>query len=406
MQPLKILQIYEIGPRNATDNTEAIGGHILELSKTFIKLGNEVTFLTGAAPGAPKHEEFEGLKILRTDWLGMQAWTWTPVNLTVRRQLLFTPAVIRSMKGMQRFDIFHGHLYNSGLMALFLAKVLKGRAINTIHGSYYPIWNFISQKMLEATFYEMMEKALTVFLAKNCDAQIHTASYSMKLAKKWGAPTERLHFIDNGIDLRRFNPSVKASWRPTCCEYMILTARRLVRKNGVEYLIKALPMIRSRHKVHLVIAGEGPEKIRLMELAKKIQVYEHITFLGLIPNREIASLLVACDVAVLPSLIEAPGLFLLEAMAMAKPVVASRVGSIPDVVSHMRDGIMVEPRRPEQIAEMVNLVLSDESLSRKLGKRAKERAKDYSIESTAKSLLKLYEKVLQTKGEEREIRPA
>lgn len=394
METLRILQIYETGPRGSNYSTEGVGSVALEISKRMAKLGHDVTYLTGASPSAPKREEIEGVKIQRVDFLGLQKATWNPTCLTFTRQLLFPFAVLKKYFDLKDFDIYHGHIYGAGLIALSLGRLWRGKVVNTIHGSYYPIWNEIASNRFEAKFYESMERALAPYLAIMCDVQIHTAKYFAKLVCDWGAPSEKLRVIENGVDVDRFNPAVKPSWKPSCCEYMIFTARRLVRKNGLEFLIEAMPEIRKEYSAHLVIAGDGPERQRLMRMAKELGVSKHITFLGLTPNEQIPSLLAASAFAILPSLIEAPGLFLLEAMAMAKPVIVTKVGSIPDTVKDIDDGILVQPRNAREIAKAASILLDDKNLLHKLGANAREKVeKKYSWETITKKVLHAYEQI-------------
>lgn len=392
----KILQIYDIGPPTAHQQAEAISGQILQTSRKLVEMGHQVTYLTGAAPGSQPQETTDGVEILRTDLLNLNKKTWNPTKLTAKRQLTFQATLWRSLKQLLHFDLYHGHLYGSGLTAHLLAQLTDNRAVNTIHGSYHPIWPEITPSTTESAFYRFAERPLTVYLAKHTAKQIHTASYSQKLAEAWGAPHEKLTLIENGVDTTTFHPNAEPTPRPPCCCHLIFTARRLVKKNGLEHLLRALPHIRRKHRAHLLIAGDGPEKQSLTTLARTLGIQDHTTFLGLTPNHNIPSLLAASDVAVIPSLIEAPSVFLLEAMATAKPTVATRVGSIPDVVTHMKDGILIDPRSPDSIAHAITLLLQDESLATTLGRTAlRTVTKTHTIHHTARRLSNLYSKILK-----------
>jgi len=390
---LKILQIYEIGPRERSYSAEGVGSLALEVSKRLVKRGHEAWFLTGAAPGTAKEEEVDGVKIVREELMGAMRSTWNPTNLKFVRQFLFPSAIMRRFGIFEGFDIYHGHVYASSLVALMLGRIWGGKVVTMIHGSYYPIWEEIVDRKIEAEIYRLAERELATTLAKWGDAQIHTASYFAKMVESWGAPRKKLHVIQSGVDVERFSPRVKPSWRPSCCPYVLLSARRLVRKNGLEYLVMAMPMIRNRWKAHLVIIGDGPEMGKLRKLAAEMNVGEHITFLGLLRNDEIPGLLSACDIAIVPSLIEAPGLFLLEAMATAKAVVASRVGSIPEVLDG-RNGVLVRAREPKEIADAVDYLLSNPVEMRRMGQRARETVeRSFTIEALTDRILDVYRSI-------------
>ena len=158
-----------------------------------------------------------------------------------------------------------------------------------------------------------------------------------------------------------------------------------------------MPKIREKLKVHLIIAGDGPERHRLVKQAKTLKVDKHVTFLGLVPNETIASLLASCDIAVMPSLIEAPGLFLLEAMAVAKPVVATSVGGVLEVVRNGENGLIVPPRDPEALAERVEMLLRDKDLRKKIGEKARITIeKNFSLTHAAERFLEVYRSLLRT----------
>ncbi|MBO3803057.1 MAG: glycosyltransferase family 4 protein [Candidatus Brockarchaeota archaeon] len=322
--------------------------------------------------------------------MGVMRATWSPTNLKLSRQFFFLPAALKRLGKLGGFDVYHGHVYASGMIALALGRMLGGKVVTMVHGSYYPIWGEIANSRIEAEAYRLAEREVATSLALWGDAQLHTASYFAKMVEGWGVPRRKLRVIESGVDTERFSPNVKPTWRPGCCPHVLLSARRLVRKNGLEYLLMAMPSIRRRWKAHLVVAGDGPEMGRLRALASKLGVGEHVTFLGLVGNEEIPGLLSACDVAVVPSLIEAPGIFLLEAMASGRAVVASRVGSIPEVVDG-KNGLLVGARRPEEIADAVDYLLSNPEERERMGRRAREAVeRKYTIEAFAKRVLDAY----------------
>lgn len=393
VEALRILQIYEIGPKAEGYSAEGVGSLALELSKRLVKHGHEAWLLTGSARGAAREETIHGVNILREEFLGLMRATWSPTNLKLARQFFFPPAALKRFRMLGGFDIYHGHVYTSSLVALMLGRIWHGKVVTMIHGSYYPIWEEIVGSKFEAMAYRLAERELATSLAIWSDTQIHTAKYFAKMVESWGAPQEKLRVVESGVDTERFSPKAKPTWKPGCCPYVLLSARRLVRKNGLEYLVRAMPIIRQDWKAHLVVVGNGPEMGRLRELATEIGVAEHVTFLGLLRNEEIPGLLSACDIAIVPSLIEAPGIFLLEAMASAKAVIASRVGSIPEVVDG-KNGLLVSARNPKEIACAVDYLLSNPTERRRMGLRARETVeRNFTIEAFAKRIIDIYRSI-------------
>lgn len=167
-------------------------------------------------------------------------------------------------------------------------------------------------------------------------------------------------------------------------EDFILFTGRLVGTKGLRYLIEAMPNVRSK----LVIMGQGPELPRLQAQASRLGVEDRIEFLGHVDEETKERLMSCCKVFVMPSLYESLGLAVAEAMTHGKPVVASRVGGLPEVVGE--GGTLVEPRRPDQIAEALNRLLADDGLRRSKAEEARKHIRGYSWECIIPQLEKLY----------------
>lgn len=378
---MKILQIYELGPLDQKVYN-GIDVAILETSRELSRLGHEVTILTGKGLG---RGDIEGIEILQVDFLGAMKRTWSPTNLSLARQLFFPLAVLgRKLGG---FDIYHGHIYVSGLIAWYLGRKHGGRVVNTLHGSYYPVWGLISHP-LKARFYKAGERFLAPLLAKLCDLQIHTGEYFANNVVEWGAPREKIRVIQNGVDRRMFCP--KDHLKDGC---EIFTARRLVKKNGVEYLLKAMKLVLEEVECSLTIAGDGPERMRMEKLSEKLGISEKVHFLGLVPHQDIPRHLARADLAVIPSIVEASSLFLLEAMAMGKPVIASRVGDIPQILNGA--GTLVEPMDERSLAREIVAVFKHGD-KRMIGRKALEEVKKRSWRKVAKKIEEEYSRLCET----------
>jgi glycosyltransferase involved in cell wall biosynthesis len=135
----------------------------------------------------------------------------------------------------------------------------------------------------------------------------------------------------------------------------------------------------------VVIAGEGPERGRLEQQATELGVRDRVTFLGL--RTDVPRLLASSDVLAMPSLNEGLGNAVLEAMAAARPVVASAVGGLSESVVSGETGILVPPGDVEALARALNVVLSDDRLARDMGAAGRRRVEaaftaDQAVEGT------------------------
>ncbi|MGZ5502046.1 MAG: glycosyltransferase family 4 protein [Halobacteriota archaeon] len=356
MKSLRIAHIYELGPRPDGVLLGGIEVALLELSKSLTRLGHEVTIINGASNGAAEFQ-IEDVKVKTIDLAGTMRRTWDPANLRFARQVAFPFAALAAE--LSGFDIYHGHFYTSGVAANVLARKYRGAAVNTIHGSYYDIWRYIEPPII-SSMYRLTERTLAPMLARMSKMQIHTGGYFARRVIKWGAPPDKVVTIHNGFDPHVFKPGVAAS--DLVGERTILfTARRLVEKNGLEYLISAMPNIIAQYDAELVIAGDGPHKQHLQKLVARHNLQNDVSFIGAVPHSKLPQLISASDIVVIPSLMEASSLFLIESMACKRPVVATNVGGIPEILNE-GCGVLVSPRDTLALSQAINLLIADQGL--------------------------------------------
>ena len=160
----------------------------------------------------------------------------------------------------------------------------------------------------------------------------------------------------------------------------LLFVGRLVERKGVEFLVEALPLIQSRRPVTLTIVGEGAWEGRIRAVSLRCGVEESVVFAGRISDAELRRRYAECDLFVLPAVVdrkgdtEGLGVVLLEALRFGRPVIASAVGGIPDVVVHGETGWLVPPRDPEALARTVLDAASDPDRARVVGSRGRGHA--------------------------------
>ncbi|MEM2561990.1 MAG: glycosyltransferase family 4 protein, partial [Candidatus Bathyarchaeia archaeon] len=142
--------------------------------------------------------------------------------------------------------------------------------------------------------------------------------------------------------------------------------------------------------VKVLIAGTGPLRNSLLRYAETKGVLDRIIFLGQVKDEILPKLYNCCDVVVLPSLQEGQGIALLEAQAAAKPVVACRVGGVPEIVLDGETGILVQPREEELAMAMIKL-LSDDNLREKMGMAGRRFVcENFTWEKCAEKMLNVY----------------
>jgi len=176
-------------------------------------------------------------------------------------------------------------------------------------------------------------------------------------------------------------------------EEYIFYAGSLKKWKGVDVLIKAMKYLPGEK---LLIAGNGEEFSNLQNMVKKENLQDRIKFLGYIPHTEIPKFLSKAKILVLPNVEEDTSVFtsplkLFEYMAAGKPIVASDIPSLREILKHEENAYLVKPRNPIVLAEGIKKVLYDKKLRRKISLKAKEEVKKYTYSIRAQKIKKLIE---------------
>jgi glycosyltransferase involved in cell wall biosynthesis len=208
-----------------------------------------------------------------------------------------------------------------------------------------------------------------------------------------GAPVSLIY---NGVDLQRYNHQ-----QPCCTLHedysipetapIVGVVARLEAEKGHRTLIDAWPLVRKAHpEAWLLIVGEGSERDSLEAQAASLGISDRVVFTG--RREDMPAVTAALDVAVLPSYREAQGLSVLEAMALSRPVIASRVGGIPEMIEDGVTGLLVPPADPEALAEAIVRLLSDHPLADMLAKRGHDLVHDrFCVELMTSQIETLYD---------------
>lgn len=200
----------------------------------------------------------------------------------------------------------------------------------------------------------------------------------------------RSRVIPNGVKGLFFAQDECA--RPSAVDPYILACGRFVPIKGFDVLLEAFARIPD--KPRLVIVGDGPERNRLIRLATDLAISDLVDFRGICPPEEIASLMRHSALFVLPSRHEGLSIAALEAMASGRPVVATRVGGMPQIVHSGYNGLLVEPEDPVGLATAITQMLSASELLGAFGKRSQKLALGYRIESVTTHYLSIYNQLV------------
>lgn len=252
----------------------------------------------------------------------------------------------------QTYDVIHAHwLYPDGVAAALLGKWLRVPVVLTALGSDVNVYAEYRLRRWQIRWALRRARAVTAVSRALRD----------RLALLM-PDTHRLHYIPNGVDTARFFP-LEAVARSTCRHRLGLDPRkryllfvgRLHSVKGLAVLLDALALLvdQSRLTFDTVLVGDGEERATLERQARELGLGDRVVFRGERPHAEIPSWLQAVDVFCLPSRMEGMPNVVLEALACGVPVVATRVGAVPDIIGP-RAGIVVEPGSAVALAKALH----------------------------------------------------
>jgi len=298
----------------------------------------------------------------------------------------------------EKFDIVHSHTSKAGFLGRLAAK-LSGVPISiyTPHGHVF--FGYFSP--LKTKIFILLEK-----LASPLTDKITALTNGEKedyLSHKI-AGERRLVVICSGVDLNKFKelPSdeklkIKKELGIPESSLLVGTVGRLVPVKGPEFLIEASKIILTKYPdSYFIFAGDGPLRQSLEMKARRMGVRENIIFLGW--RDDVPRIISILDVFVLPSLNEGMGRVLVEAMALRKPIVASRVGGIPDLVAHGKNGFLVPPQDPRELAKFIQLLLEDREKREEMGSAGQKIISNFSKERMIEDTERLYEELRMQKN--------
>ncbi|MCI0638803.1 MAG: glycosyltransferase [Gemmataceae bacterium] len=288
--------------------------------------------------------------------LEVEGWPVTALNTPEGLRPGLILRVARWLKE-NTIDVIHTH-NNRPLIYAAPASRLAGvrRLIHTRHGQGVGI--------------SSRQAWLTALAARWADAFVCVSQDSARMAQEEGVPANKVRILWNGIDTKRFSFSGPQRDGPA-----VLVARLTPEKDAAT-LLRAVALVRqSDPGFRLEIAGLGPSIDDLEKLSELLGLGDCVRFLGIV--RDVPALLGRASMLVLSSLSEGIPLTVLEAMARGLPVVATKVGGIPEAVEDCLTGILVPPRDPDALAEAMSTLRGRPTVARALGRAGRERVEQH-----------------------------
>lgn len=317
------------------------------------------------------------------------------VRIPFKNILLYPrPAELEMLISKMKPDIIHHFIkYGFSTEQLRKKRKIKVPTINSVISLTTPqVGHSCLGLLIRGKLISFLSSLCEIYSLKNADRVIATTyALAKAISRESKIPLDKISIIPRGIDIDKFK---RQSWSRVE-RNLILFAGRLEETKGVEYIIKSMKYIlREVPDAKLTIAGDGQKKEEFKKLAEEIAP-KKVEFLGKVPHDEMSEWYARCNVFVMHSRFEGFGAVTVEAMASARPVVASRTGGSIDIVKNNETGILVKFGDVKGIADAIVKILKDEELAKRMGERGRKRVeREYSWEKVIESVEKLYRELL------------
>jgi glycosyltransferase involved in cell wall biosynthesis len=330
----------------------------------------EIFIVTGKVLGEPNFEKKGNVTIVRTSFFALSDLSHSSIiYIATAVPFIF----LRSLLLSQNARAFHCHGFVSAIMGYFLSA-LTGKP-------------FICTEQSIKLRNPVLRHVAGVAYGKAAVC-IGSSGAVEEEFKKMGI--RKITAIPNGVDLEKFT-NVRGRTSRIDSPFVILSVGRLEKVKGHKYLVEAFADIKKEiPNARLILVGDGSERDNLEKQADELGIGGAIEFAGEILHDELPRWYHGADVFVMPSLSEGFGITAIEAMASVLAVVATRVGSLPEIVRDGETGILVERGNAEQIYSAVLRIYRDETLRLTLEENGKREVQKFDWRNSATEVYKIY----------------
>jgi glycosyltransferase involved in cell wall biosynthesis len=293
--------------------------------------------------------------------------------------------VLRCLRWMraERFDVLHAWLYHANILGVTLGQqagihtiILSERDVGFFHGRRHRLVGRL------------------VYPRATCVMANSPPVVEMLLRNRMARRTQ-IVMIPNGVALPTHTPSTseiagtRRRFALTDDGPLIASVGRFAPIKGHQHFVAAAPAVLARFpQATFALAGEGECLSELRQQARDLGIERRVRFVGHV--EDVAGFLAAVDVFVMPSLSEGLANALMEAMAMARPIVATAVGGNSELIEHGQSGLLVPPANPAEMADAIIALVADRDRAQALGRAAQTRIQPYSIECMTQRVAQLY----------------
>ena len=298
---------------------------------------------------------------------------------------------VKALMKEEQIDLVHIHGTRASSNIYWAAKKLKLPVIYTIHG-----WSFHDdQSPLIKKGRILFEKWITA--KTNCNISVSVSNQKTGFDNM---PKFKSVVIHNGIDLKKFNPdgaerkNLRAELNIASDAIVICSIGRVTIQKDPITLIKAFKeVVAKQPKAVLLMVGDGDLKQQAVELVKELNIEKSVVFENF--RTDVADVLFTADIYCLPSLWEGFPIGLLEAMAMRKPVIATKVDGSGEIIQNNKNGLLIEAQNVQELANAITALINDNQTKNILGEEARQTiVKDFDVCKMTSKIEEVYSNVL------------
>lgn len=378
------------------------GSYVYYLTESLARFGNRIYIITKNSRERVKCESPYGrVKVLQIE---------TPKIPLLDAILFYTNSSKKVAEINRKFLIDIVHVNLPLVPSFALPKTLEAALVVTVHTTwksesealrYEPFLRLNRNEKIVRSFNGILSFFEYKLLERSDKIIAVSANTKEELLESYNVNASKVQVIYNGVDAGKFKPAnekdrVKREMGFNS-DKVVLYVGRLYSRKGLSTLLRAAPIILQKfRKVKFVISGKSfhGEEEKLKTLASRLGVEKNVLFYGYIPDEKLPKLYQAADIFVLPSIYEGMPFTLLEASASGLPVVATRVGGIPEVVSDGENGFLVSPLDIKGLAERILYLLENPSRAHEMGLLGRRIVEEkFSWQRVAERVMEVYNEV-------------
>jgi glycosyltransferase involved in cell wall biosynthesis len=295
---------------------------------------------------------------------------------------------IRALIATERVEVLHAHGYKADLYGYAATRSGEVLRVSTCH-------NWPNPKLLMQAYAKLDRLVLRSF-----DEVIAPCPEVLQILRRSGVQDSKLSWVNNGVDVEKFvdaTPELRRELRLGERPVIGFVGRMIPEKGGATLLDAARIVLATNREAAFVFVGDGPSRLEWQQRAAEMGIGDNVFFPGI--RTDMPAVYASLDVFVLPSFAEAMPMVLLEAMSAAKPVIATPVGSVSELVVPNENGFLCTPGDAAGLAQSILTFLADREQARVFGARGRTRAEQqFSSEAMTRKYLGLYERSLRRRS--------